>query len=136
MESGLGGTASNFDTISFHALPNPRTADELWPELAPEEAAKRVVYREQVARENVAYSRLGRDECGRYDLAGKSVAVPFVGTTAASFVVAEVIRLLHGGPAYTDIKLRLGSPNKLFTQMNRSYEASDLTGLKYCRSKF
>lgn len=135
MESGLGGTASNFDTISFHALPNPRTANELWPELTPEEAAKRALHREQVARENVAYSRLGRDECGRYDLAGKSVAVPFVGTAAATLVAGEVIRLLHGGPAYTDIKLRLGSPNKVFTKMNRNYEPDDLAGLKYCRSK-
>ena len=43
----------------------------------------------------------------RYNLAGKSIAVPFVGATAASLVVAEAIRIFHSGPAYTDIKLSL-----------------------------
>jgi hypothetical protein len=54
------------------------------------------------------YVRLGKNECGRFELAGKSVAVPFVGAAAASFVVAEVLRLAHGGPGFTDIKLSLG----------------------------
>ena len=40
---------------------------------------------------------------------GKSIAVPFVGTVAACLVVAETLRLFHDGPAYTDIKLRLGT---------------------------
>src|SRR5205823_3554180 len=39
---------------------------------------------------------LRKDECGRYDLAGKSVAVPFVGVTAATLVVA-------GGGAWAKI---------------------------------
>jgi hypothetical protein len=29
VESGLGGTAQNFDTIAVHTLPNPRTPEEL-----------------------------------------------------------------------------------------------------------
>jgi hypothetical protein len=56
------------------------------------------------------------DECGRYDLAGKSVAVPFVGMTAAALVVAELLRILHDGPAYANLKLRLETPAKLFAQ--------------------
>jgi hypothetical protein len=34
VESGLGGTANNFDTISLHTLPNPRPPAELWPDLS------------------------------------------------------------------------------------------------------
>jgi hypothetical protein len=41
-----------------------------------------------------------------------------VGTSAAALVVAEVIRLFHGGPAYFDIKLSLGNAGKPFTRRN------------------
>lgn len=132
IESGLGGTASNFDTISLHTLPNPRAASELWPDLSEEEKRKRVAHEERIARENPAYRNLGGDECGRAELAGKSVAVPFVGTTAATLVVAEAIRLLHGGPAYTDIKIRLGSPDKRFAETTRLYRAEDCAGVTFC----
>ena len=104
---GLRVTASNFDTVSFHALPNPRLPDELWPDLSEEEEKKRTEHLERVARDKPRL-RLGKDDCGRFDLAGKSVAVPFVGATAASLVVAETVRLPHDGPAYFDIKLGLG----------------------------
>ena len=46
VESGLGGTASNFDTISLHTLPNPRTPAELWPDLSEEEEKKRAEHQE------------------------------------------------------------------------------------------
>ena len=37
IESGLGGTADNFDTISLHTLPNARSAAELWPDASLDE---------------------------------------------------------------------------------------------------
>ncbi len=40
VESGLGGTADNFDTISLHTFPNPRSPAELWPDLNQEENEK------------------------------------------------------------------------------------------------
>jgi hypothetical protein len=134
-ESGLGGSASNFDRISFHTLPNPRSAAELWPDLSEEEEGKRRKLQEDHARENPGYQRLGGDECGRYELAGKSVAVPFVGTASATLVVAEVLRLLHGGPAYTDIKLSLGNPGRRASQAGGSYLADDATGIKFVTSR-
>jgi hypothetical protein len=132
VESGLGGTTNNFDTISVHTLPNPRPADELWPDLTKAEETKRTRDQERVARENAAYLRLSKDECGRFDLAGKSIAVPFVGAAAASLVVAESIRLLHDGPAYTDMRLALGAPGRRTASTLRHYTVSDLEGLKYC----
>jgi hypothetical protein len=99
MESGLGGTADNFDTISFHTLPNPRSIEELWPVPTADEKHAQAQELERMARENPAYARLDDNDCGRAALAGKSVAVPFVGAAAATIVLAEAIRLLHGGPA-------------------------------------
>lgn len=68
VESGLGGTANNFDTISMHTLPHPRPVTELWPDPPSEEQAKQRRHQEQVARTNKAYAHLHHDECGRYEL--------------------------------------------------------------------
>lgn len=135
IDSGLGGMSSNFDTISFHTLPNARTAAELWPNLSADDERKRVEQRERVARDNPGYSRLAKDECGRFELVDKSVAVPFVGTAAASLVIAEVVRLLHDGPAYTDIKLSMGVPNKCSAHMKGNYSAQDTNGLTFVDSR-
>jgi hypothetical protein len=132
VESGLGGTADNFDTISLHALPNSRTPEQLWPDLTPEEKEKRDKLRERLARENLGYGNLGHDVCGRSELAGKSVAVPFVGAAAATLVLAEAIRLLHGGPAYADVKFALSNLSGRSARMIGNYSAQDLAGLKYC----
>jgi hypothetical protein len=135
VESGLGGTASNFDTISLHTLPNPRTPAELWPDLSADEEKRRAAHQERIARENPAYARLGKDDCGRFELAGKSVGVPFVGVAGASLVVAEILRLLHGGAAFTGIKFSLGTPSKRAVGTSGTYKAQDAAGLTFVRAK-
>lgn len=133
VESGLGSMASNFDTLCMHTLPNPRTLEEIWSDLSPVEVEKRVREQERMACENCGYLATGHDECGRYELAGKAVAVPFVGMTAATFVVAETLRLLHRGPAYTDVKMSLGTPGRCHALSRNPalYTVGDLTGLEY-----
>jgi hypothetical protein len=131
IDGGLGDTSDNFDTISLHTLPNQRLLDDLWPVFTNEEREDRRIERERFIRENPAYSNLGDDDCGKVELAGKSVAVPFVGTVAATLVVAEALRLFHEGPAYADLKLRLGTPNARPFRMFRNYAAGDTAGLKY-----
>lgn len=135
IDAGLGGMANNFDTISFHTWPNPRPAEELWPDLDAKEKAKLAEHLERVAREHPGYAGLDGDECGRRELAGKSVAVPFVGTAAASLVVAEAVRLLHDGPAYFDIKLSLGNPGKRSSRANGCYSALDTAGVSFVESR-
>jgi hypothetical protein len=135
IESGLGGMPNNFDAIGFHALPNARAPAELWPDLSEEEEKKHTEDRERLARNNPAYSHLGRDVCGRYELAGKSVAVPFVGATAASLVIAEAVRLLHDGPAYADIRIRLGAPKEHSIRTSGNYTADHAAGLKFVQSR-
>ena len=129
IESGLGGAVNNFDTINLHTLPNVRKPEEMWPDPNAEEG---IQYQQTLARKNPAYSLLAADECGRFNLAGKSIAVPFVGAAAASFVVAEIIRLLHRGPAYMNIKLMLADLDQRAAQTTRNYDPNDFVGLTYC----
>jgi hypothetical protein len=70
------------------------------------------------------------DECGRYEFAGKSVAVP----VTASFVIAERLRLFHGGPAFTDLKFSPATPGKCAAVSSGLYGATDLAGLAYVLS--
>ena len=134
IESGLGGTVDNFDTISLHTLPNARSAAELWPDPSPDEERADIARRQRIAQESTAYSGLG-DECGRFELAGKAVAVPFVGTAAASFVMAEALRLYHDGPAYADLKLRLATPSDLWAKASGSYSIEDIAQLPYAQAR-
>ena len=126
IESGLGGRADNFDALTIHTLPNSRPASELWPDISSEEEAAEVKRLTQVAQHSTAYAALKRDECGRFELAGQSVAVPFVGTTAASFVLAEAVRLFHDGPAYPDLKLRLATLGELRATSCGTYTAQSI----------
>lgn len=135
VESGLGSTASNFDTLSLHTLPNPRPPAELWPDLTPEEVERRRLERERIARENLGYLALPHDECGRYELTGKAVGVPFVGAAAASFVAAEVLRLLHGGPSYTDLKYSLAEPSRCVATARGQYGPRDVVEIDYTEAR-
>ena len=112
IESGLGGRVDNFDTLAVHTFPQSRCAQELWPDASPEEEAADRKHRMHAAH-SAAYAATGDDECGRIRLAGKSIAVPFVGTAAACFALAEAIRLFHERPAYSVVKLRMAAPAKL-----------------------
>jgi hypothetical protein len=128
----LAWIAASTYASKFHTIPNPRPAEQLWPDLSQEARARQEQHFDRVARENPAYAELGGDVCGRAELAGKSVAVPFVGAIAATLVLAEVLRLLHGGPAYTDIKMALSDSDRLFAETTRNYDALDLVGLRSC----
>ena len=120
--------------VSFHTLPNPRAPEELWPDLSPEEEEIQRQELERIAQENPAYEELGDDICGRAQLAGKSVAVPFVGVTAATLVVAEAIRLLHDGPAYSDIKLSLSDLKSVSAISKGNYTIQDSAGIMFCET--
>ena len=131
VESGLGSTSNNFDTLSLHTLPNRRSVDELWPDPSEEEERRCEAYRNRVAQENEAYTRLGLDECGRFEFAGKSIGVPFVGAISGCFVVAEMLRLFHDGPAYSDVKMRLESLQTHCVPRMRRYVPEDTSDHKF-----
>lgn len=106
-DSGLGGEAHNFDTISFRAWPNVRSPEDLWPVESEQERLAREARRMARIQANPAYAALADDECGRFNLAGLSVAVPFVGAVAATVVVAELLKCVNGLPTYDELKLRM-----------------------------
>lgn len=103
IEAGLGRGHRDFRTIRLHTLPGSRTAAEIWkPGAVQDDLTDRAAYRKLLQDGAL-------DRCGVTLLAGKAVGAPFVGAVAASLVIGEVLRLLHGGPLHQLIDLDLQS---------------------------
>lgn len=101
VEAGLGSRHDDFQSIRVHTLPGSRPAVDIW--------SKSVV--KGAPTSMPAYGALLRtgalDQCGVTELAGKAVGAAFVGMFAASLVLSEVLRVLHGGCANEVVDLNL-----------------------------
>ena len=107
IEAGLGRGHRDFRTMRLHTLPGSRPASEIWKaEHAGELVEERPAYR-RLVEEGVL------DSCGMTLLAGKAVGAPFVGATAATLALSEILRLLHGGGVHEMIDLDLLSLDQL-----------------------
>lgn len=107
VEAGLGKTANEYLAFQIHRFPGPQSARNRWG--TPQAVTKVDRLLEQPGYRDLA--ALGVDECGLTQLAGRSVGAPFVGTAVSSLVIAEVLRLLIGGPSYGLIDGTLRSLN-------------------------
>ncbi len=95
VEAGLGGGPAAFMNFALHTFPATRKARDIWKQGSetprPATATGRA-YAGMLEKGAV-------DACGLAMLASRSVGVPFVSLTAAAFVIAELLRRLHGGIA-------------------------------------
>ena len=101
VEAGLGRGHRDFRTMRLHVLPGRRAAANIWRQTSEVEKVE----------DRPAYAKLMEDgvldRCGMTLLAGKAVGAPFVGSIAATLVLSEVLRLLHGGLVYQLIDVDL-----------------------------
>lgn len=101
VEAGLGSGFRDFRNIRTHTFPGPRQPSRIWTADAGAQAGVEL---------NDAYKKLAAergDLCGMTLLASRAVATPFVGTMAATLVLAEVIRPLHGGGIHAALDLQM-----------------------------
>jgi hypothetical protein len=131
VDSGLGGTATNFDSISLRTWPNARSLDDIWPlvSAAEQKAINEAI--EKAAEANPGYRRLKRHACGLIEHAGKSVAVPFVGMASATLVLADALRVLHDGGRIENLKVRLGALADGIDVTWSQYGGDDLAAVPY-----
>lgn len=123
VEAGLGSGHQDFRAIQVHTLPASRPAKDIWKSsIQSEDATMKPAYRRMIERGEL-------DRCGVTLLAGKAVGAPFVGATAATLVISEVLRLLHGGTIselidldLTDVDYRTATSNpRDFAALNPGY---------------
>lgn len=103
VETGLGSGYRDFRNIRLHTFPGVRQPSQIWTAESTAQAATEL---------NDTYKKLAdqrKDICGTTLLASRAVATPFVGALAAVLALAEVIRPLHGGLAYSALDLQMKS---------------------------
>lgn len=101
VEAGLGSGYRDFRNIRTHTFPGPRRSSEIWAAADAAQAAVEL---------NDVYKKLAQergDLCGTTQLASRAVATPFVGALAATLVLAEVVRPLHGGGVHATLDLQM-----------------------------
>jgi len=103
VEAGLGRGHQDFRSIRLHTLPGSRAASELWKASPVSKVPTVRSAYQQLLDDHVL------DRCGVTLLAEKAVGAPFVGSVAATLVLAEVLRLLHGGPLHEVVELDLAA---------------------------
>lgn len=101
VEAGLGGGPQQFLDFQIHTFPGPFAARSVWPSTAAvDEPLARAHLLQQPGWKGLEKT-LGA--CGVATLAGRSVGAPFVGCVAACLQLAEVLRLIAGGPLHAQI---------------------------------
>jgi hypothetical protein len=120
IDCGIGGTVANFDSITINVLPNPRlTAANLWPQADNERDARRTDEATRLASSRGVYKEvLERRGCGHVDLAGRAVAVPFVGAVSAALVLSELLRRVMGATQFDRIRMQLTLPTDVSTTIS------------------
>ncbi|MGI8546809.1 MAG: ThiF family adenylyltransferase [Gemmatimonadaceae bacterium] len=106
IEAGLGNGTTEYLAFQLHTFPGPQTARARWGRALEAASPSRLLVNPAYA----ALARAGVDECGLTLLAGRSVGASFVGTAAATLVVAEAMRQVMGGPEYSLIDGSLRTP--------------------------
>jgi hypothetical protein len=122
---GVGGTAEDFDDIQIHTIPlRGKSAKELWPPRPKSTDVGELAFRNRFYRD---YQEKHR--CGQLDLAGVSVAVPFVGAVTGALAWAEVLRGLHGGCRGAFV----GCPLRCLEERKIRYAADGCSPLRFAR---
>lgn len=112
VDAGLGGGVEHYVDIVVHSFPASASARDAFPATPPAAAStERPRAYDAYARTLVADgAEEGEAECGAIDVAGRTVAVAFVGAVASAILLAEPLRMLHGGRRYEVVDLSLRSP--------------------------
>lgn len=106
VEAGIGARAQDFRALRLHTFPSKRRAADLWRPGLVAEGQGSTLDRPGYAR----LSEAGVDPCGLTRLAETAVGAPFVGTVAATLMMAQLMRILMGDRVDALVDLDLKSP--------------------------
>lgn len=105
VDVGIGHGAADFEGVQIRVIPKGAPIDGLWHAQDQPSVSDRLL-NEKAYRAVEAESGI----CGKYMLAGASVAVPFVGAAAGALAIAQAIRLANLNSAVALLQMELASP--------------------------
>jgi len=111
IDAGLGSGPVEYLDMVLHSFPAAEDPGAAFAGQGPSARPLPQAYEDEIERR----AKAGDDEtaarCGMLDIAGVTVGAAFVGTFASTLVVADILRLLHGGNDYSVISVDLRSPS-------------------------
>lgn len=112
IDAGIGGGPVDYLDIVVHTFP---AAEDAAAAFTPRSRAAsttglRAAYEEEIARRVADGAEEATMRCGMLDIAGISVGAAFVGAFAGALVIADLLRVLHGGVEFSVIALDLREP--------------------------
>ena len=110
VDGGLGAGPVEYLDMLVHTFPSAISPAEAFREVAPRTPGLRQAYQNEIDRRVSGGIDRSVAQCGLLDIAGTTVGAAFVGTVTGTFVVADILRVLHGGQNYSIVALDLREP--------------------------
>lgn len=107
VDAGLGTGRLHYVDMLLHTFPGPTAAADAFPERVRRSALP-VNFEEEIRRRVESGEDPDQARCGVFLLYGTAAAAAFVGATTSSFVIGDILRVIHGGRRYDvlDFSLR------------------------------
>jgi hypothetical protein len=118
VDAGLGDGPHDYLDMLVHTFPATESPATAFDQDVASPPALKPAYESEIAHRIEGGMGDAAARCGLLELAGVTVGAAFVGTTASTVVVADILRLLHGGENYSVIALDLRAPNQITAVLN------------------
>lgn len=118
VDGGLGRGPFEYLNVMIHTFPSPEPPAEAFPPERQRRSTLPAAYKEEIERQVADGYDAEAVKCGMLSIAGVSIGAAFVGAFAASLVVADVLRLLHGGSPFSVVHVDLRSPAGILAVSN------------------
>lgn len=103
VDAGVGAGHAEYLDMLVRSFPASREPREVFANHERPSRPLADAYEAQIAREVAAGASESAVRCGMLDIAGITVGAAFVGAVASTLVIAEILRELHRGQAYSVI---------------------------------
>jgi hypothetical protein len=102
----------------IHSFPAPEGPATAFTDQTPPIRPLPQAYEDEIRRQSSAGVDETAARCGTLDIAGITVGAAFVGAIASALIVADIVRLLHGGDNYSVISVDLRKPSGIHAVPN------------------
>lgn len=127
VDGGLGAGPVEYLDIVVNTFPAPEAPALAFPppKPRPRAAALPDAYEAEIARQVGEGAEAEAVRCGMLDIAGVNIGAAFVGAFAGTLVIADLLRLLHGGPSFSVVSVDMRDPEHLRAVPNPTPGAPD-----------
>jgi hypothetical protein len=112
VDVGLGKGPTEYLDILLHSFPSNIDPEVAFEPASATRAELPAAYVNEIDRQVKQGVDEGDATCGMTEIHGISVAAAFVGATASTLALADILRLLHSGTHYSVMALDLREPDR------------------------